>query len=241
MSQAMTFTQDFKLGHYMKIPPRSMFWCQVTAAVIAGTVQLGVLSWMFSNIPNLCQDVQKEMSGFTCANTEVFATASVVWGVVGPAHQFSPGQLYHPLLYFFIIGAICPLISWCLAKRYKYSFLNYVNFPLMFAGLGLIPPATAVNYVPWAIIGFLFQYVVRRRHFPFWAKYNYVLSAALDAGTAVSTILIYFCLQYPQNGNIGTNTIRQWWGNNVFRQTADWNAVPLRKLAEGQTFGPESW
>lgn len=27
----MIFTSDFKLGHYMKIPPRPMFWCQVRA------------------------------------------------------------------------------------------------------------------------------------------------------------------------------------------------------------------
>ena len=29
MSQALTFLSDFKLGHYMKIPPRSMFLVQV--------------------------------------------------------------------------------------------------------------------------------------------------------------------------------------------------------------------
>jgi hypothetical protein len=28
---ALTFTSDFKLGHYMKIPPRQMFWSQVSA------------------------------------------------------------------------------------------------------------------------------------------------------------------------------------------------------------------
>ena len=59
---AMQFTADLKLGHYMKIPPRPMFCCQVRASmscvlmkihpfckvvatVIAGTVQLGVQSW----------------------------------------------------------------------------------------------------------------------------------------------------------------------------------------------------
>jgi hypothetical protein len=71
MAQALSFTSDFKLGHYMKIPPRPMFLCQVwvpvfvcdsaalhiyrlrqvVATVIAGTVQLGVQAWMFSNIP----------------------------------------------------------------------------------------------------------------------------------------------------------------------------------------------
>lgn len=50
MVQALQFTSDFKLGHYMKIPPRPMFFCQVVATVIAGTVQLGVQAWMFSNI-----------------------------------------------------------------------------------------------------------------------------------------------------------------------------------------------
>lgn len=30
MKQAVTFLKDFKLGHYMKIPPRAMFIAQVT-------------------------------------------------------------------------------------------------------------------------------------------------------------------------------------------------------------------
>ena len=42
MTQALQFTSDFKLGHYMKIPHRPMFWCQIVAMVVAGTVQLGV-------------------------------------------------------------------------------------------------------------------------------------------------------------------------------------------------------
>ena len=48
----------------------------------------------------------------------------------------------------------------------------YSMASLMFAGLGTLPPANASNFVPWAILGFIFQYVIRRRHFPFWAKYN---------------------------------------------------------------------
>ena len=30
MTQALTILSDFKLGHYMKIPPRSMFMAQVS-------------------------------------------------------------------------------------------------------------------------------------------------------------------------------------------------------------------
>ena len=31
MKQAITFLEDFKLGHYMKIPPRAMFMAQVSS------------------------------------------------------------------------------------------------------------------------------------------------------------------------------------------------------------------
>ncbi|KAF9298585.1 hypothetical protein BGZ91_010061, partial [Linnemannia elongata] len=36
MAQAMTFTSDLKLGHYMKVPPRAMFWAQLLGTFIAG-------------------------------------------------------------------------------------------------------------------------------------------------------------------------------------------------------------
>jgi hypothetical protein len=54
MYQALQFVSDFKLGHYMKVPPRPMFWGQIVASVIAGTVQLGVQAWMFTNIDGMC-------------------------------------------------------------------------------------------------------------------------------------------------------------------------------------------
>jgi OPT family oligopeptide transporter len=76
MYQALDFTMDFKLGHYMKIPHRPMFLCQIVATVVAGTVQLAVQAWMFSNINDLCSPDQPD--GFICPNTNVFGTASII-------------------------------------------------------------------------------------------------------------------------------------------------------------------
>jgi len=109
------------------------------------------------------------------------------------------------------------------------------------SGTGAIPPATAVNYIPWALLGFIFNYVIRKRHFNWWAKYNYVLSAALDSGTAIGTLIVFFALQYPRDGNIGTNTIGRWWGNTVYTNTADSKTMPLRQVPAGKFFGPRSW
>ena len=58
MTQAVAFASDMKLGHYLKVAPRVTFCAQLLATVISGTVQLGVQSWMFSNIPNMCDAQQ---------------------------------------------------------------------------------------------------------------------------------------------------------------------------------------
>ena len=76
MTQALGFTSDMKLGHYMKIPHRPMFWCQIVGTVVAGTVQLGVQAWMFSNIEDLCS--ADHIYGFTCPYTTGFGTASII-------------------------------------------------------------------------------------------------------------------------------------------------------------------
>jgi OPT family small oligopeptide transporter len=239
MTQALQFTSDFKLGHYMKIPHRPMFFCQVVATMLAGTVQLAVQAWLFSNVEGLCSPEQKD--GFICPSTTVFGTASIIWGVIGPKRLFSQGELYYGLVFFFLAGAILPLVQWVLHKKLHFGFLKYLNFPLIFTGTGNMPPATPLNYVPWVLVCFVFNYVIRRRHFGWWSKYNYVLSAGLDAGYAVGLIIIFFALQYPKNGTIGLNSIQSWWGNTVYVKTGDWAGVPNKVLADGETFGPTSW
>ncbi|CCM00750.1 uncharacterized protein FIBRA_02790 [Fibroporia radiculosa] len=235
MSQALQFASDMKIGHYMKIPPRIMFWAQLIAAVVAATVQLGVQVWMFGHIPDICTLTQKD--GFTCPSTQVFGTASIIWGAIGPSRQFSKGQIYYALAFFFLVGAICPLISYSISRKWPNSSLAYTNFPVLFNGASYIAPASALNYVPNILVGFIFNYVIRRHRFSWWAKYNYVLSAALNSGVAISGVLIYFGLQYPANGTIGANTIQTWWGNTVYLNTADGQGLPLIALAPNETFG----
>jgi OPT family oligopeptide transporter len=124
-AQALQFSSDFKLGHYMKIPPRTMFVAQVAAAVVAGTVQLGVQAWMFQNIPDICSNHQPD--NFICPSAQVFGTASFIWGVVGPRLLFSAGQMYSTVTYFFLVGAIAPFIPWALTKRWPNSVFRYIK------------------------------------------------------------------------------------------------------------------
>ena len=68
-----------------------------------------------------------------------------------------------------------------------------------------------------------------------------VLSAALDSSYAVGAVVIFFALQYPNNGKIGLNSVQNWWGNTVYANTADAAGVPNKHLADGQKFGPTRW
>ena len=157
-----------------------------------------------------------------------------------------------------------------LHKYFRIGFLEYINFPIVFGSAAYMPPATPINYIPGLFVGFIFNYVIRRRHFDWWAKYNCeslrdmaivwyyfflmrdwprfsgrvtldVLSAGLDTGYGFGLLIIFFTLQYPKNGAIGLDSIQKWWGNTVYKKTADYKGVPFKSLPEGGKFGPSSW
>lgn len=44
-------------------------------------------------------------------------------------------------------------------------------------------------------------------------------------------------LEFPLAGTIGANTVQQWWGNRVYKETADWQYVPLKTVSDGKPFG----
>lgn len=106
--------------------------------------------------------------------------------------------------------------------------------PVVLNGVSYIPPSVGINFSSWFLVGFIFQYVVRKRNFAWWSKFNYVTSAALDigayfhfllrrivrlmrtyVGTVTALIIIFFTLQIPKGG-LEVN----WWGNNVFVDSA---------------------
>lgn len=88
-TQAATFAGDLKLGHYMKIPPRTMFTIQMVAVFVTCFVAVGTQAWMFANVEDMCLSTQKD--GFICPSTNIFATASLIWGGIGPTRMFGRG------------------------------------------------------------------------------------------------------------------------------------------------------
>ncbi|KAF9609027.1 hypothetical protein IFM89_012467 [Coptis chinensis] len=208
MTQAITFLSDFKLGHYMKIPPRSMFAVQLVGTLISSSVYFGTAWWLLESVEGICQPhLLKKGSPWTCPGDDVFYNASVIWGVVGPRRMFGDLGQYKKLNYFFLVGILAPLPVWALSRMFpKQKWIGLINMPIILGATGAMPPGRAVNYLMWGAVGFVFNFYIYRRYKRWWARHNYVLSAALDAGVAFSAILTYVTLQI-RNKN-GMN----WWG-----------------------------
>lgn len=80
LTEATSFVQDLKLGHYVKVPPRASFVVQLVGTLVAAFIQVGVKTWIFSNVEDICKPGQK--SQLTCPHNQVFFTASAIWYVL---------------------------------------------------------------------------------------------------------------------------------------------------------------
>ncbi|KAL0443052.1 UNVERIFIED_CONTAM: Oligopeptide transporter 3 [Sesamum latifolium] len=120
---------------------------------------------------------------------------------------FGPGGLYRNLVWLFLIGAVLPVPVWILSKIFPdKKWIPLINIPVISYGFAGMPPATPTNIASWIITGTIFNYFVFKYRKTWWQRYNYVLSAALDAGTAFMGVLLFFALQ-----NEGKNV--NWWGS----------------------------
>ncbi|KAI1805642.1 small oligopeptide transporter [Daldinia bambusicola] len=234
MAQALSFVSDLKFGHYMKIPPRTMFMAQVVATTFSCFIQVAVLNFALGNIEGVCELTQPQR--FTCPGGRVFFSASVLWGLIGPSRVFSPGQIYSGLLTFFVVGAVTPVIFWFAARRWPKSGAKYLMAPLIFGGSSAIPPATPLNYLSWGVVGYLFQHVIKKRHFRWWSRLNYLTSAGLDLGLALGTLVVFFVF------TLNEIEAPRWWGNDVVTGTMDYQGEAVQVvLPPGETFGPMAW
>ncbi|XP_057977870.1 oligopeptide transporter 4-like [Malania oleifera] len=207
MAQAVSFLSDFKLGHYMKIPPKSMFLVQFIGTVIAGTINLSVAWWLLNSIENICQDdLLPPDSPWTCPGDRVFFDASVIWGLAGPKRIFGTLGNYQAMNWFFLGGALGPVVVWLFHKAFpKQSWIPLINLPVLLGATSMMPPATSLNYNSWIIVGTIFNFFIFRYRKQWWQRYNYILSAALDAGVAFMAVLLYFSLSME-------NKSLTWWG-----------------------------
>ncbi|CAK7275015.1 hypothetical protein SEPCBS119000_006466 [Sporothrix epigloea] len=254
-ASALSFSNDLKLAHYVKIPPRHTYAAQLIATVVSCLVCTGVLNFQMHKIANVCTDQAADK--MTCPGINTFFTAAVMWGTIGPKRVFGPGGQYTVLLVGFPIGVILPIIYWYVHKKAreqddahtvdahgnivdgevagsKAKGLRWARqmhpIATLYGCLSLTP--YNLSYIwPMVPVSFVSWILVRSRHLAFWSRYNYVLSASFSTAVALSAVIAFFALDY---NNINLN----WWGNTITQVGCEHKACPRLKLGEGEHFGP---
>lgn len=230
MRQGLNLSRDLKLALYMKVPPRLIFCIQIYATIISGLVNVGIQEWMRKNIKDICTTTQSD--GFICANGRTIFNASIIWSL--PQYLFSPGRIYNPLMWFFLIGLVLPIIVFLVQRKFpKVSFLKFLHAPVFFAGTNNIPPSTPYNYS--LFFGMSFVLFLIRKKWPLWfSKYNFVTGAGVETGVAIAVVIIFLCVQFP-GGHLN------WWGNSVYKNTGDLKSQKYYTVKKGETFGYDKW
>uniref|UniRef100_A0A0D9X976 Uncharacterized protein n=1 Tax=Leersia perrieri TaxID=77586 RepID=A0A0D9X976_9ORYZ len=81
----------YKLGHYLKIPPRALFFSQIIGALILTCTDYIATLWLFSNVENICKpDLLPKGSPWTCPYIQIAYSDMMIWGVIGPSRVFYP-------------------------------------------------------------------------------------------------------------------------------------------------------
>ncbi|KAF9334684.1 hypothetical protein BG006_001724 [Podila minutissima] len=115
--QCLNLTQGFKLGHYMKVPPRKIFIMVLYGTFLGAAVNLEVLHWILTYNRQALFDADLR-SGWSFRNLDLFFSASLLWGAISPKHLFGDGSIYHFLPYCFLIGLFLPVPFYLMYRHY---------------------------------------------------------------------------------------------------------------------------
>ncbi|KAI9351104.1 OPT oligopeptide transporter protein-domain-containing protein [Zopfochytrium polystomum] len=201
MSQGLFLVADLKLGHYLKVPPRAMFAVQLIATVVALVVNVLVAFAVYESFGRSSEDEfvvpgdpasgriwrlqsANPPAGWSANNYNVFLNAGAIWGAIGPARFFGPGSPYSVTLWGLLVGAVAPVVPWLLHKLYPSSIFHLINIPLIAVFPAQVGGFRSDMLTP-LVVGVLINHVVKRHRHGWWKKYAFVLSAALDSGTAI--------------------------------------------------------
>jgi OPT family small oligopeptide transporter len=195
MFQCLLLIEDMKLGHYMKVPPRKLFVVQLWGTIVGALVNYLAFHVIMDLKGDVLMGITPDPTGqWDPRNTRIFYAASIIWGALGPARTFGGDSPYKVLLWMFLVGIILPIPFYLLHIRYPGGKWHLVNIPIFAVGTFVVPQAPANFIFSGFIVSFIFQYVIHRYHHGWWKRYNYVLSAALDAGTQFSALFVLLVL-----------------------------------------------
>lgn len=208
--RAQYMLQDQKIGHYMHIPPRAIFFAQIFGTVLGVPVNYGVVRWVLNTkFDYLSGKKQDPLNQWTGQQIQSYNTMGVQYAVIGPQRLFSQ-HLFAPLPWSFLVGAAVPPLLYLLHRAFPRWRVDLWNVTIFFSGLAVFYGNISTGYTSAIIGGYVVMYHFYRKRFEVWKRYSYMIAAAFDAGFNFNLLLIF--LFFGAGKQIA---MPNWWGNNA--------------------------
>lgn len=184
ITQALGLISDLKVAHYMHINPIWVAISQIVGTIIGAVFNTyGAFVVLEMHHPAIFEDHDWQATAYS-----QFWTASGIWGSIGPHRFFGSGTPYETLMYAFGIGLLLPVIPYFFNRYYPHRYWHLLNLPIL--TIGAIPGSYQSGIIPIAISGFITQFYMLRYNKEWFDKFNYIMAVALDAGTALASLVV---------------------------------------------------
>lgn len=208
--RAQYILQDQKIGHYLHLPPKAVFFSQVFGELIGVPINYGCLKWVLRTkkafLDGSVEDPLHQWTGQTIVSDH---TNAIQYVVLGPLRLF---HKYPMLPYGFLLGAVAPLVLYGLYRLFPKSRLhfNLWNTTIFFSTLSNFYGNVSTGYLSSFIGGTVTMFWAYNYKHDLWKKYNYIVGAAGDTGYNLAVLLIFIFFSAAKTVNMPN-----WWGNNA--------------------------
>ena len=207
--RAQYMLQDQKIGHYMHIPPRTVFFSQIFGTCMGVPINYLVIRWIMDTKGDYLTGKKADpLNQWTGQSLRSSNTMGVQYAVLGPKRLFSESEMA-ALPWSFLVGAVIPPILYCFHRFFPRLRIDLWNVSIFFGGLAMFYGNISTGYTSAIIGGYIVMYRAYRHHFEVWKRYNYLVAAAFDAGFNLNMLLIFFFF-----GAGKQISMPNWWGNN---------------------------
>ncbi|KAG6857387.1 hypothetical protein H0H87_004749 [Tephrocybe sp. NHM501043] len=191
VNQALLLLRDLKIAQYTKLPPRAAFTAQIIGTFFGAVLNFVLMNSIIDNQRDILLSVEGT-NIWSGQQPQQYNSQAIAWG--GLSHElFSDGQRYQFVAWAYVIGLFVPLPFWIVHRYFPKLRADYLYTPVICYYIGWLCVGINSSVTTYFLIAWFSQWWLRTRYPRWFAKYNYIVAAALDGGTQASLA----CREHP--------------------------------------------